>query len=103
MSRKKIIFVLFLVICALMTFALKQCTIYKVHKSGKHYIEYSSCGIINKTYFHSEINSYVGTLEERDDKYILTVVDTATEKKYILMSDEPIRIKGGDINIKKNN
>ena len=83
-----------------MTIALKQCTIYKVHKSGKHYIEYISRGIINKMYFHSETYSYVGTLEESDGKYILTVVDTVTENKYILMSDEPIRIKGGDINIK---
>ena len=99
---KKYLIFAFLMACVVMFFGLKQCVPHKGHNRGKHYIEYVSRGIINKMYFHSENNSYIGSLEERDGKYILTVVDTATEKEYILMSDEAIRIKGGDIKVKIN-
>lgn len=101
-DRNKSVIILILVIWTIAIFSLKQCAIHKTHKGGRHYIEYVSHGITNKMYFHSDNNSYVGSLKEHDGKYILTVVDTATEKKYILMSDETIRIKGGDINVKIN-
>lgn len=90
------------VVLALIVFCLEQCTIHKVHKSRRHYIEYVSHGITNKMYFYSENNPYIGKLEERNGKYVLSVMDTVTSKEYILMTDDRIRINGGDIKFKEN-
>ena len=100
MGRKIFVFILILVIWITAIFSLTSCTTHKTHKSRRHYIEYVSRGITDNMYFYGNSNSYIGSLEELDGKYILTVADTVTEKKYILMTDEPIRITGGDINIK---
>lgn len=51
-------------------------------------------------YFHSDNNTYIGYLKNNIGKYVLTVVDTSSNQEYILMTDEPITITGGDINIK---
>lgn len=100
--KKKYILWLLVVILLSVMFYFKQCTIQIGHKRGRHYVEYVSRGITNKMYFHSDNNPYVGKLEEKDGKYILTVIDTVTDKEYILMSEYRIRITGGDINFKMN-
>ena len=91
---------LFITIWSLIVFSLKQCTIHTEHKSSECYNEEVSRGTTDEIHFHGDDNSFVGILEEFDGKYILTVTDTIAKKKYILMSDEPIRNTDGDINIK---
>lgn len=100
-KNTKYIVLLLLVTWIVTMLCLKQCTIHRTHKIGRHYIEYVSRGITNKMYFHSDNNPYVGKLEEKDGKYILTVMDTVTDKEYILMSDYRIRITDGDIKFKR--
>ena len=97
----RVVIIMLFVVWALAVFCFKQCTSHKVHNSGRHYIEYVSHGITNKMYFYSETNPYIGKLEERNGKYVLTVMDTVTSKEYILMTDDRIRINGGDIKIKE--
>lgn len=98
--KKLYLIITVFIVWAMSYTCLKQCTRHNQHKNGKHYVEYRSRGITNRMYFHSENNTYVGYLKNNMGKYVLTVVDTSSNQKYILMTDEPITITGGDINIK---
>lgn len=68
---------------------------------AKHNLLYRNQGYTNQMIFYSDTNSYIATIKENNGEFTLTVTDTATNKEYILNSDNPIKIIGGDITYKK--
>lgn len=67
----------------------------------KHNLVYRNQGYTNQMIFHSDTNSYIATIKENNGEFTLIVTDTTTNKEYILNSDSPIKIIGGDITYKK--
>lgn len=67
----------------------------------KHNLVYRNQGYTNQMIFHSDTNSYIATIKENNGEFTLIVTDTITNKEYILNSDSPIKIIGGDITYKK--
>jgi major membrane immunogen (membrane-anchored lipoprotein) len=68
---------------------------------AKHNLVYRNQGYTNQMIFHSDTNSYIATIKANDGEFTLIVTDTTTNKEYILNSDSPIKIIGGDITYKK--
>lgn len=95
-GRIGIVLVLFIIMTPLIAFSLKQCAIIEEHRSGGRYTEEVSRETSDKKYFHSDDNSYVGSLEERDGNYILTIVNVATGKEYTLSPNEVIETADGE-------
>lgn len=95
-GRIGFILVLFIIMTPLIAFSLKQCAIIEEHRSSGHYTEEVSRETSDKKYFHSDDNSYVGSLEERDGEYILTIVNVATGKEYILKPNKAIKTTDGE-------
>lgn len=96
---KKIVFVFVIVLSVLCSCGEgendnnKHCT--------KHNLVYRNQGYTNQMIFHSDTNSYIATIKENNGEFTLIVTDTTTNKEYILNSDSPIKIIGGDITYKK--
>ena len=84
MNKKKFVFILYLITMAITIFGLKQCVIHKEYNGGNHHTEYVPRETSRKEYFHSDDNSYVGSLDVCDGEYVLTIVDVATGKEHIL-------------------
>lgn len=66
----------------------------------RHYLIYRNQGYLTKMVFHDETNPYIAKIVKDRKQFILIVTDTILNQKYILKSDEPIIITGGDIKYK---
>ena len=61
---------------------------------------YRTQGCTNKMFFYNERNPYIATIKQIKNEFCLIVKDAISNKEYVLKSDEPIVIKGGDITYK---
>ena len=75
---------LMLLILSIIVFGIMIGVIHKEYKGGNHHTEYVPRETSRKEYFHSDDNSYVGSLDVCDGEYVLTIVDVATGKEHIL-------------------
>jgi hypothetical protein len=95
---KKIVFVFVIVLSV-----LGSCG--KSENNNKHYTKhnlvYRNQGYTSQMIFYSDTNSYIATIKANNGEFTLIVTDTTTNKEYILNSDSPIKIIGGDITYKK--
>lgn len=94
---KKIVFVFAIVMVGLCSCGKGE----NIKHYTKHNLVYRNQGYTNQMIFHSDTNSYIATIKENKGEFTLIVTDTTTNKEYILNSDSPIKIIGGDITYKK--